>query len=119
MRISDWSSDVCSSDLSAWLSLDAYAQSHGFFIHRSPSLPNWAYYFERGKAVKRGEVAFFAPPSNALVHAQFGAAPPVFGKLVYGLPGAIVPHRGADAVVCRSGGHTSDLPSPMHIPSAA
>src|SRR3546814_3518448 len=49
---------------SAWLSLDAYAQSHGFFINRSPSLPNWAYYFERGKAVKRGEVAFFAPRSE-------------------------------------------------------
>src|SRR3546814_11558250 len=75
---------------SAWLSLDAYAQSHGFFINRSPSLPSWAYYFERGKAVKRGEVAFFAPPSNALVHAHFGAEQPVFGTIVYGLPGDLV-----------------------------
>src|SRR3546814_20205679 len=71
MRISDWSSDVCSSDL---------------------------------KAVKRGEVAFFAPPSNALVHAHFGAEPPVFGKIVYGLPGDIVTHRGADVVVSWAAG---------------
>ena len=81
---------------SGWVWLDSYARSHGFFINRSPSLPNWAYYFERGKAVKRGEVAFFAPPSNPLVHAHFGAEPPVFGKIVYGLPGDTVSHRGAD-----------------------
>src|SRR3546814_13305881 len=78
MRISDWSSDVCSSDL---------------------------------KAVKRGEVAFFAPPSNALVHAHFGAEPPVFGKIVYGLPGDIVTHRGADVVVSWAAGAGNEAPS--------
>lgn len=96
---------------SAWLSLDTYAQRHGFFINRSPSLPNWAYYFERGKAVKRGEVAFFAPPSNALVHAHFGAEPPVFGKIVYGLPGDIVSHRGADVIVSWAAGADNEAPS--------
>lgn len=96
---------------SGWLSLDSYAQSHGFFINRSPSLPNWAYYFERGKAVKRGEVAFFAPPSNPLVHAHFGAEPPVFGKIVYGLPGDTVSHRGADVVVSWSAGVGNEAPS--------
>src|SRR3546814_12262012 len=100
---------------SAWLSLGAYAQSHGFFINRSPSLPNWAYYFERGKAVKRGEVAFFAPPSNALVHAHFGAEPPVFGKIVYGLTGDIVTHRGADVVVSWAAGAGNEAPSEQQI----
>ena len=96
---------------SGWVSLDSYAQSHGFFINRSPSLPNWAYYFERGKAVKRGEVAFFAPPSNPLVHAHFGTEPPVFGKIVYGLPGDTVLHRGADVVVSWSAGAGNEAPS--------
>ena len=94
---------------SAWLSLDSYAQRHGFFINRSPSLPNWAYYFERGKMAKRGEVAFFAPPSNKLVHSHFGAEPPVFGKIVYGMPGDTVVHRGADVVVTWAAGN--DAPS--------
>src|SRR3546814_5587481 len=70
-----------------------------------------AYYFERGKAVGRGEVAFFAPPSNALVHAHFGAEPPVFGKIVYGLPGDIVTHRGADVVVSWAAGAGNEAPS--------
>lgn len=96
---------------SAWLSLDSYAQRHGFFINRSPSLPNWAYYFEREKSVKRGEVAFFAPPSNPLVHAHFGAEPPVFGKIVYGMPGDIVSHRGSDVVVSWAAGAGNDAPS--------
>src|SRR3546814_19838558 len=70
-----------------------------------------AYYFERGKAVGRGEVAFFAPPSNALVNARFGAEPPVFGKIVYGLPGDIVTHRGADVVVSWAAGAGHEAPS--------
>ncbi len=95
----------------AWLSLDSYAQRHGFVINRSPSLPNWAYYFERGKSVKRGEVAFFAPPSNKLVHSHFGAEPPVFGKIVYGMPGDTVEHRGSDVIVSRSAGAGNEAPS--------
>ena len=70
-----------------WMSLDNFAQTHGFLINRTPSLPNWAYFFERGKRVERGEIAFFMPPSNSLVRAHFGAEPPAFGKIVYGMPG--------------------------------
>jgi conjugal transfer pilin signal peptidase TrbI len=100
---------------SGWLSLDSYMQRHGFFINRSPSLPNWAYYFERGKAVKRGEIAFFTPPSNALVHAHFGAEPSVFGKIVYGMPGDTVAHRGSDVVVSWAGGAGNDAPSQLLV----
>lgn len=96
---------------SAWLSLDNFAQTHGFFINRSPSLPNWAYFFERGRSVKRGEIAFFAPPSNSLVHAHFGTEPPVFGKIVYGMPGDRISHRGSDVVVNWEAGPHGDAPS--------
>src|SRR3546814_5572299 len=68
MRISDWSSDVCSSDL-------------------------------------------FIPPSNPLVHAHFGAEPPAFGKIVYGMPGDKILHRGSDVIVSWEAGPHGDAPS--------
>src|SRR3546814_11759024 len=42
----------------AWLSLDNFAQTHGFLINRPPSLPNWAYLSERGQRLERGEIVF-------------------------------------------------------------
>src|SRR3546814_18064798 len=72
----------------AWLSFDNFAQTHGFLINRTPSLPHWGYFFERGKRLERGEIAFFIPPSHPLVHPNFGAGPPASGKIVYGMLGA-------------------------------
>src|SRR3546814_21040529 len=59
----------------------------------------------------RGDWPFVPPPSNALFHAHFGAEPPVFGKIVYGLPGDIVTHRGADVVVSWAAGAGHEAPS--------
>src|SRR3546814_17600656 len=88
----------------AWLSLDNFAQTHGFLINRTPSLPNWAYFFERGKRVERGEIAFFMPPSNSLVRAHFGAEPPAFGKIAYGMLGDTISHRRSDVILRRGTG---------------
>src|SRR3546814_6118375 len=46
-----------------------------------------------------------------IFHAHFGAEPPVFGKIVYGLPGDIVTHRGADVVVSWAAGAGNEAPS--------
>src|SRR3546814_8702840 len=56
MRISDWSSDVCSSDL-------------------------------------------------------FGAEPPAFGKIAYGMPGDKISHRGSDVILSWEAGPHGDAPS--------
>lgn len=87
--------------LAAVQGLDAFAKGHMLLVNRTPSLPNWAYFIERGAVPKRGQVAFFRAPRNELVRRHFGASPAPFGKLVYGMPGDLVEHR-AGRVVIRS-----------------
>jgi conjugal transfer pilin signal peptidase TrbI len=60
-----------------WFALDSYARSHLFLINRSPSLPNWAFIVEK----------------------HFGKVPSAFGKIVYGVPGDEIVHRGARVFV--------------------
>src|SRR3546814_15362724 len=83
----------------AWLSLDNFAQTHGFLINRTPPLPNWAYFFERGKRVERGEIEFFMPPSNSLGRAHFGAVRPAFGRIAAGMQGHHIHQRGPDGIL--------------------
>lgn len=85
--------------IGAWFALDIYARSHLFLINRSPSLPNWAYIVETGKIPKRGDVAFFVPPRGPIVEKHFGKVPSAFGKIVYGVPGDEIVHRGARVFV--------------------
>src|SRR3546814_4423045 len=92
----------------AWLSLDDFAQTHGFLITRTPSVPNWAYFSGRGKRGERGEIAFFMPPSNSLVRAHFGAEPPAFGKIAYGMPGDNISHRGSDVILSWEAGRSAE-----------
>src|SRR3546814_14385749 len=78
MRISDWSSDVCSSDL---------------------SLPNWAFLIERGRLPAKGEFIFFDPPASALLRRHFGARPRMFGKKVYAVAGDVIAHDGMTVTI--------------------
>lgn len=50
----------------------------------------------------RGETVFFTPPAGLLVTRHFGLRPSAFGKIVYGMPGDVVEHEGAEVFV-RSG----------------
>src|SRR3546814_18313125 len=65
----------------------------------------------RSKRVERGEIAFVMPPSNSLVRAHFGAEPPAFGKIAYGMPGDKISHRGSDVILSWEAGPHGDAPS--------
>ncbi|WP_150294383.1 S26 family signal peptidase [Sphingobium estronivorans] len=75
--------------------LREWRNAHAFLINRTDSLPNWAFLIHRTKKPARGDYIFFTAPTNALVTRHFGASPPMFGKLVYGMPGDVVSHQGA------------------------
>lgn len=85
--------------LAAVQGLDAFAKGHMLLVNRTPSLPNWAYFIERGATPERGQVAFFVAPRNELVRSHFGASPAPFGKLVYGMPGDLVEHRAGRVLI--------------------
>jgi conjugal transfer pilin signal peptidase TrbI len=87
-----------------WKALDDAASQRLFLVNRSPSLPNWSFLVKRGALPVRGDTVFFAPPATPLVTRHFGARPAPFGKIVYGMPGDVVEHAGADVFVRSAGG---------------
>ncbi|MGF7151641.1 conjugal transfer pilin signal peptidase TrbI [Sphingomonas zeicaulis] len=76
-----------------------WRNDHLFLINATDSLPNWAFVINRHEAPARGRYIFFDPPHVPLVISHFGPRPKMFGKIVYGMPGDIVAHRGADVIV--------------------
>lgn len=88
----------------AWQSLDRFAARHLFLVNRTQSLPNWAFLVARGDQARRGEVVFFMPPLAPLVVGHFGRNPAPFGKIVYGVSGDEVMHRGRAVLVRQLGG---------------
>jgi len=84
------------------VSLNALAEwrdTHALLINSSQSLPNWAFVIHKTATPARGEYVFFVPPAAPLVVRHFGAKKQMFGKIVYGMPGDVVEHRGADVIV--------------------
>ncbi len=79
----------------AFSGISAWRDSHIFLINATDSLPNWAFLIRRGVLPGRGDYVFFDPPHSDLVRRHFGAKPQMFGKIVYGMPGDVVGHRGA------------------------
>lgn len=79
--------------------LASWREEHALLINASESLPNWAFTVHRNKTPARGDYLFFVPPQTELVRAHFGEKPGVFGKIVQGMPGDLVEHRGAEVVV--------------------
>ena len=71
-----------------------WREHHAFLINTTPSLPDWAFLIRLGALPARGDYIFFAPPPSALLRRHFGATPQPFGKIVYGMPGDVVTHRG-------------------------
>lgn len=89
---------ILASFVSIWFAhaaISDWQARHLLLINSSDSLPNWAFLIAHGVRPERGDYVFFDPPSNALVKRHFGSTPQMFGKIVYGMPGDIVAHRGA------------------------
>ncbi len=63
---------------------------HALLINVSPSLPNWAFLLETRLPPARGSLVFFRPPVSPVLIHNFGAAPQLFGKYVYGVGGDVV-----------------------------
>jgi len=79
--------------------ISSWRDDHVFLINTTESLPNWAFIIHRGHIPGRGDYVFFDPPAHPLVKRHFGARPHMFGKIVYGMPGDIVTHRGAYVLI--------------------
>src|SRR3546814_6663138 len=121
MRISDWSSDVCSSDLTAWLKAhhapEFYAASMSFDMALTDKLSVFV------DDMRRLGVACLAPDLNAS-EASFSVEPHEDGYAVrYALAALkgvgerameeLVAERRADGPLTRSEEHTSELQSLM------
>ncbi len=85
--------------VSGFTALDAFHANHALMINASDSLPNWAFYMTRGGDPKPGDYISFVPPKNPLVIAHFGKKPPIFAKIVYGMPGDVVTHAGSEVLI--------------------
>ena len=79
--------------------LAAWRDSHGLLINTSLSLPNWAFWIERGAMPVRGDYVVFRPPLTRLVTSHFGAAPAPFAKIVYGIAGDTVTRNGTTVAI--------------------
>ena len=77
----------------------SWRDDHLFLINASDSLPNWAFLIERHRRPARGDYVFFDPPQSPLLRRHFGLRPRMFGKIVYGMPGDRITHRGAEVEV--------------------
>jgi conjugal transfer pilin signal peptidase TrbI len=83
----------------AWAALHDWSQRHAFMINASESLPNWAFFVDKGVMPGAGEYAFFRVRETPLIRAHFGEHPQPFGKLVYGVAGDIVTRSGQTVLV--------------------
>jgi conjugal transfer pilin signal peptidase TrbI len=83
----------------AYNALDAFHRNHALMINAMDSLPNWAFYMTRNVTPKRGDYISFVPPRHPIVIAHFGRKPPMFAKIVYGMPGDLVSHVGKEVLI--------------------
>lgn len=79
--------------------ITSWREDHALLINTTESLPNWAFLIRRHEPPARGAYVFFDPPPSALVRRHFGAKPRMFGKIVYGVAGDVVAHRGATVII--------------------
>jgi conjugal transfer pilin signal peptidase TrbI len=85
---------LCMGGSIAVTTIAAWREQHIFLINATQSLPNWAFLIRRHAVPGRGDYIFFDPPPSPLLRRHFGPKPRLFGKIVYGLPGDLVTHRG-------------------------
>ena len=63
-------------------------------INTPESLPNWAFFIDKGRLPERGDFVVFNPPKSALITAHFGKNPAPFAKRALGMPGDMVTREG-------------------------
>lgn len=83
----------------AWAPLAAFNENHALLINTSPSLPNWAFWLDKGAPIGPGSLIFFEPKPSPLLERHFGKGPHMFGKRVLGMPGDQVSHHGAEVLI--------------------
>lgn len=94
-RVRQWSSvALLAFVMASYNGITSWRETHAFMINASESLPNWAFFVEKGGEVAKGKYVFFVPPNNALVRRHFGPDSGPFGKRVIGMPGDLVSHDG-------------------------
>lgn len=76
-----------------------WRESHALLINQTTSLPNWAFVIHKTHVPRRGDYVFFVPPQHPIVVRHFGPTKQMFGKIVYGMPGDTVEHRGDQVLV--------------------
>lgn len=75
--------------------LGSWRDEHAILINTTHSLPNWAFFIDKGKAPRRGDFVVFNPPETRLIAAHFGNRPAAFAKRALGMPGDLVTREGA------------------------
>lgn len=83
----------------AWAAIHDWSQRHAFMINASESLPNWAFFVDKGVMPGVGQYVFFRVRETPLIRAHFGEHPQPFGKLVYGVAGDLVTRSGQTVLV--------------------
>lgn len=85
---------VLSAALAASSALSQWRGEHAVLINTTESLPNWAFFIDKGRLPERGDFVVFNPPENALITAHFGKNPALFAKRALGMPGDVVTREG-------------------------
>src|SRR3546814_8321691 len=121
MRISDWSSDVCSSDLMEALAHGIFGETvvlgENIAVRRAHDAGDWRIIRETLPLHQQFERAIAPPPGRYFIAARLLSRGVAFGPdieaLEQGSPVDIVGERLDRHAGFRSEGHTSELPSPM------
>src|SRR3546814_6628954 len=114
MRISDWSSDVCSSDLNGSLNIASDKLKIGTGSDNESRLIQGT--FGRDTALARDDLQFFAPGHNLVDAMIFEAEHGRHSRVSAFMLEGFAKHRGTLLLqVLRSEEHTSELQSLMRI----
>ena len=85
---------LLSTGLAASSALSEWRDEHAVLINTTESLPNWAFFIDKGRLPERGDFVVFNPPGTALITAHFGSTPAPFAKRALGVPGDLVTRSG-------------------------
>jgi len=80
--------------LVATTALGSWRDQHAVLINTTESLPNWAFFIDKGRVPRRGDFVVFNPPRTAIITAHFGLRPATFAKRALGMPGDLVTRDG-------------------------
>jgi conjugal transfer pilin signal peptidase TrbI len=85
---------VLGAGLAASSALSEWRDEHAVLINTTESLPNWAFFIDKGRLPERGDFVVFNPLRTALITAHFGSTPSPFAKRALGVPGDLVTREG-------------------------